>query len=384
MKRMLWTGRMALATTLALVLPALPASEDHSEEYLRDLAELHTMLRESPSGEARDMSNFALDIQVMDLERIVITDRLGRSDVYHYVIYRLRNRVNFSGAEEMSYSNSYNEVLAQIAAEYQDVEIAGNALKVVTEYEQDSDLNTILDRSDLVNNSRSVQIMVSAFDEDGTRLNTLDDIHHGSQDRFSFEDRGRRAVAVGYREIRKRIEERVRRRLHLASEIAGLELKPYDAGRKDAEGVAQGEIWGVAIFERIDPHGDRITLQFRGLSNASRLMVPVHQRHEVADYYNTRVLRRMYEVVFRRSGDEYSRDLDPFERISEGWEWDDTFQRLSLRRQIAAAVYFLDNIADARNRPDPAVEEQFLDHYQAQQSRFEQLPDLGIDPSDIK
>ncbi|MFW5846068.1 MAG: hypothetical protein ACOCXJ_07570, partial [Planctomycetota bacterium] len=352
--------RLVIIAACAAVtsLPALEFGEE-SQEYRQELKELEEMEQLGPTGAVRDISAYQLDLKVDDLERIVIQDRLGGTRVYHYLPFRIRNRVSDT-LEDIDYSSRYNEVVAQIAREYQGVAVDDNALVVDTGTEDDR-LNTVIDRNELAAHTREVQLTVTAHDENDTRLSTLDDVHQGSQGRFNFDDEGERDVAIGFDEVRKRIEERLRRRLWLPSEISRKQIPPYDPDVKNQEGVAEGELHGVAIFDRLDPEGDQWTIEFRGLSNRIRGEVPVHSRDEVSDYINTRVLRRMYTTTFRRFGDEYSRDLDPWTRVREGWQWDNTFQRLGRRKQAALATYFLDNIADAQNQPRPDVLDEFRD-----------------------
>jgi hypothetical protein len=370
-RRLAWIPLFAAA----VVAPAM--DQTASEEYIRELAQLQEMERTSPTGQARDTSVFQVGLQVDDLRRLVVTDRFGQGTVYHYVTFRIRNSIGDSIGAELPFVSRYNEVLAQIAKEYRGVEVEGNALVVATETEDDR-LNTVLDRSELAAHARNLQITVTAYDENGTRVDTLDAVHDGGQDLFSFDDAGRREVAVDYGLIRKRIEELHHRRFWLPSEIASKSLPPYDPSRTDAEGVAEGELFGVAIFDRLDTEGDRWTIELRGLSNRVRKHVPVHSREQISDYVSSRVVRRMYTVSFLRHGDEYARDLDAWTRLDEGWDWDETFQHLDLRRHIAMAVYFLDNIADAQNRPQPEVLEQFRTYYREMKEAHPELPELKL------
>jgi len=353
--------------------------EQMSEDYTEDLETLREMLVESTTGVTRETNEYALRIQVDELQRFVLPGEKGYGEVYHYVIFRLRNRVGQLEDGTLGYSSHYNEVLAQIAEEYRDVEVDGNALRVISDTDTDDDLNTILDRSELARGNRQVPLTVIALDENLTRMEALDDIHEGHQDRFNFEDQGRRSIALGLDRVRKRIEERLNRRLLLPSEIAQIALEPYDPGREGVEGFVRGEVYGIAIFDSISPESDRITLQFHGISNKTRNIEPVHPRDQVADYFNTRVLRHIYQVTYRRSGDEYARDLDRFERSNAGWVWHNTFQRLTQRRDSAMTTWFLDNIADAQNKPNQAVFEEFQRYYREQQQRYPELPDLKLD-----
>ncbi|MFW5830405.1 MAG: hypothetical protein ACOCXA_09115 [Planctomycetota bacterium] len=371
---------MKLLSCLVLgSLLAAPASAEESTDYSRDLAQLREMLVSGSAGASRDSGEYSLDIDVGDLQRFLHTPPGSETGtVYHYVIFRLRNRIGQLQGVELDYSSHYNEVLAAIADEYRDVEVDGNALKVRSDHLEDSDLNVILDRSELTRRSRQVMPTIVAFDEDDTRMTALDDLHEGSQDRFNFDDEGRRDVALELDIVRKRIEEQQGRRLLLPNEIAEVRLQPYDPNRPGIEGFAQGEVFGIALFNDIDAHSDMVKIEFRGISNKTRVLETVHARDEVADYFNTRVLRRIYEVTYQRTGDEYARDLDRWERVDAGWVWDNTFQRLERRRDRALAIWFVDNIADAQNKPNQTVLEEFKRFYREQQQQHPELPDLKL------
>ena len=61
--------------------------EGGSVEYQRDLAELLLMV----DGSARETDIYQLDFMPLEFDRIVIENRLGEADVFHYLTFRLRN-----------------------------------------------------------------------------------------------------------------------------------------------------------------------------------------------------------------------------------------------------------------------------------------------------
>ncbi len=328
------------------------ADGDPNSDYLQWRDELHDMV------ERRDMDTYELDFRPDPIERIIITDRDGSERVYHYMTFRLRNTISDDTKQKLAFRSRYAEVLQQIADNYE-AEVDGSRLSVG---EQE-----ILNRDELTDRTRTIYLSVAAYDENDTRLDLLDNIYDGKMNTFNFDDEGKRAVEVGLDRVRKAIEEEQHRRLHLPSEIAGIELPTFDPATIDDEGIPAGQLNGVVIFHRLTAHGDRFTIKVRGLSNKMRRRVLVNRkdqkREEVENFYKARVYRRIYNIECERRGDEFYRDMDTFVITEHSWDWDNTFQRLERRRASAYARYFLDNIATKENKPNKSVEENFLNQH---------------------
>jgi hypothetical protein len=154
-----------------------------------------------------------------------------------------------------------------------------------------------------------------------------------------------------------------------------MKLPPYNAAKVDEEGVAEGEVFGVVLFNRLSLYGDRFTIDVRGLSNKFRIRQPDAKKGEVDNYLASRFMRRDYVLHYARPGDEYFRNLDRFELTKGGWEWVNTFQRLKERKSIAYARYFLNNITDEKNVRQPEVEKELWEYYG--KVRTEEYPSAG-------
>lgn len=366
------SGMMTAGMVIGCMASASAADEpQQSQEYLDQLAELREMV------ESRDLDTYELEFEPYGLERIVLTDRLGEPHVYHYMPFRIQNRISDATLDRRAQgANAYNEVLLTVADEFGDVEVDGTALRVDTELEHDG-ASTIVERSDLGRRTRNVQLSVQAFDENGTRFRLLDEVPgEGPQEEFNFIDEGVRSVAFGPDEVRDAIEEREGRRLLTLPELAEIDLPPYEGGELDEYGAAPGEAYGVIIFDRLDVYGDKFIVQIRGLSNKLRERVPLHNDGEMEDYFNTEIFRRAYQVTYERPGDEFYLDLTRFNKVDERWTWLNTFQRLNVRKQRAQARYFLENVG-RNEQANRAVVDEFRDQYEDMRDRYDdQLFDL--------
>jgi hypothetical protein len=134
------------------------------------------------------------------------------------------------------------------------------------------------------------------------------------------------------------------------------------------------------LFNRLSVYGNKITLEIRGLSNKFRLRKPETPPTEVSNYVMSHYMRRVYVLHYVRPGDEYFRHLDSFQLVKSGYEWVNTFQRLDHRKVMAYSKYFIDNIADPKDRHQPAVEQEAWAYYDAFRAKYpnagDKLPDL--------
>lgn len=360
-----------LALVVALVCPGLAAAADGvdltkpSQEYLDEKARLEAMIS------SRDVEEFEMNFQPLALDRILLKDRIGGERLYHYLTFRLRNEITEDTKQLAQTATRYNEILQKMANEHEYAKIEqGVTLKV--------DGETVLDRSNLRSRKRTVPLTVLAYDENGSRIDLLDEpIGSGKQKEFPIPDYGDAVAGSGLDRVREKIEEVVGRRLRTADEIRGMQLPPYDPQKVDEEGVAEGEVFGVLIFDRLNDHGDRFTVEVRGLSNKLRVRTPATEKGAVENYANTRIMRRVYVLHYSRPGDEFFRDQDRFVLERGGWEWIDTFQRLQKRSDAAYARFYLDNITDEKGDRQPAIEEKFWPYYEDVRARAgDKLPDL--------
>ena len=125
----------------------------------------------------------------------------------------------------------------------------------------------------------------------------------------------------------------------------GIGVADWVPGETDRDRAlyAQGEVYGVILFDRLPTESDRFNLRINGLSSYTRRIEPEHDRDELADYYNT-ACRPRYVIGLDRPGDEYHMGLREITMEQHGWQWVPAFMRLRLRRDTAYATYLLDNI----------------------------------------
>ena len=370
--------RFKSLSTGALCLGLLSASgvitpcAAESKEFREQVAELRDMV------ETRDLEVYELDFAPSEIKRIVLTDRTGDSRVYHYLTFRLQNRVSDATLDQRAQgSNAYNEVLLTVADEFDDVEVDGTSLRVEVSQDHEGQ-EVVVDRSNLNRRTRRAMLSILAFDENGTRFRVLDeDPGQGPQERFNFDDEGDRSVAYSPADVRDAVEEKEGRRLLTLKELSEIDLPPYEGGELDEYGAARGEAYGVVIFDRLSIYGDKFIVQIRGLSNKQRERTPLAQAGDMEDYFNTRIYRRAYEVTYTRPGDEFYLDLSRFQLEEERWTWHNTFQRIESRHERAKARYFLQNI-EQKNKANRAVVDEFRDQYNALRDELggDQLFDL--------
>jgi len=343
--------RVAFAV-LCTVLVAGLAAQDTSETFDRELQELRDL--------SRGGDYFEVEFEPLLLDRVLIENRLGQGSVYHYLVFRIRNRVADSGDFlEKKYSH-YNEVLDAIVKEHEGIEkdtSAGGALKLDSEREYDP----IVSRPNLENRTRSLRLSALVTDDRGRPLRLLGPSEAPMVEEFTFDDRRKTRTDVAYLRVHRKVEELTDRKLLTTTQINQLEIPPYDAGKPsnftddDGEpigfGMVQGEVVGVLIFDRLNVYANSFEVKIYGLSNKMRFNIPEKlPKGKVEDYYNMEILRRTYVLDYRRRGDEYFRDQDPFVLADHGYEWVRTFQRIDNKRDIALARYWLHNIRLERDQ----------------------------------
>ena len=371
---------MALAAGASLSLPLL--AEDNaagtggqpSPEYLAQKAELEKMLS------SRDLEVFEVSFEPLVLDRIVVKDQLGQPHLYHYLAFRIRNQVGTTGigSTPLSQAKAYNDVLAGIAAQYEQAKITkdgGVGLAVDAAEAKDG---VIVDRQDARTSERALDLGVLASNEHGTRLRLLDDpIGGGAQESFNFPDLGEPVQGTPTQYVRDRIEEALSRQLLTVDEIRGRKLPPFDAAKIGENGWPAGQVDGVFIFNHISEFGKQITIEIRGLSNKLRERWPDTEAGKVENYLDLRIARRVYALHYAYPGDEFYRDSDRFELVRAGWEWATTFQRNAQRRAMAYSRYYLNNIAGSADALNKAVEDEFWPGYnETRAQKGDKLPDF--------
>jgi len=371
---------MALAAGASLSLPLL--AEDSapgtggqpSPEYLAQKAELEKMLS------SRDLEVFEVSFEPLVLDRIVVKDQLGQPHLYHYLAFRIRNQVGTTGAGStpLSQAKAYNDVLAGIAAQYEQAKITkdgGVGLAVDAAEAKDG---VIVDRQDARTSERALDLGVLATNEHGTRLRLLDDpIGSGAQESFNFPDLGQPIQGTPTQYVRDRIEEALSRQLLTVDEIRGRKLPPFDPAKIGENGWPAGQVDGVFIFNHLSEFGKQITIEVRGLSNKLRERWPDTEAGKVENYLDLRIARRVYVLRYAYPGDEFYRDSDRFELVKAGWEWATTFQRNAQRRTMAYSRYYLNNIAGSADALNKSVEDEFWPGYnETRAQKGDKLPDF--------
>ena len=92
------------------------AQEDESvAQYVEWQQELEALV------DNRDVDVFELDFHPLDFDRILVDDGLGNKQVYHYLTFRLRNKVSDSAKYLQENASAFNEVMASIVKEYEGV-----------------------------------------------------------------------------------------------------------------------------------------------------------------------------------------------------------------------------------------------------------------------
>jgi hypothetical protein len=342
-----------------------------NQEYLDQKAELQKLV------ESRDTDLYELNFEPLDMDEVSLKDRLGNLHVYTYLTFRLRNEIKDSTRPEIAKPSRYNEILKSITEQYEGTKIEGAGLSIGGE----KGSTVIVEREDLKPRTRKVNITVIAYNEHGTRIQLLDDpVGTGEQNNFNFQDYGELSHDDVFKRVREEVEEKANRRLLTVDEIRVKELPPFDPNNRNEEGVANGEAFGVVLFNRLSVYGDKITVEVRGLSNKFRQRKPETKAGEVENYALTRYLRRVYVLNYVRPGDEYFRHLDRFELVKGGYDWVNTFQRLEQRKAMAYSKFFNDNITDLKDQRQSAVEDDAWKYYgdvrAAYPNAAAKLPDL--------
>jgi hypothetical protein len=396
---------MALAATAGAAEPALGDVGEPSPEYKAARAELEGMLSR------RDMDLFELQFEPLEMDRIVLRNRLGRERAYDYLIYRIRNQVTDSTERLALKAKGYNEVLASMAEQYAIAKVQqGDGVRLVVDGVEGPDA-VILERQEAKPRTRTANLTATAWNENGTRLHHLGEITDraarlaweretaklraerrdgdvrepptGRPDP-AFRDVGEPDTQHAEDEVRRAVEERFGRRLLTTVELRGRPLPPFDGVARvqvaDIEapeyamnGWFVGEAYGIIVFDALSYRGRNITLSIAGLSNKMR-RDPKQAEPEagkVDNYFDRRWLRRSYVLEFQRPGDEYYRDQDRFQMAAHGWRWVPAFVRIDARREIAYGSYFLDNIRTPATPdvPNEQVEGEFWPMYEASRTQ---------------
>ncbi len=381
----------AVVPLMALVAGAWPAllaeeigggadtaeSAAPTQDYLDQKAALENLVNK------RDLELFEMSFEPLSFDRVVLTTRTGDSAVFNYMTFRLRNEVADKTSTPLSKAKGYNDVLAAIQEQYAGIakRVEDNGVKLQVEGVAGKE-GTIVERQDSQIHEKKVALTVYGWDEHGTRLRLLEDpIGTGPQETFNFPDLGVTSWSGVSDRVKDRVEEKEGRQLYSLDKIRAAVLPPYTPGERDPQtGWAKGEVYGVAIFHRLDDYGNHFTFQVHGLSNKFRMHFPDTEAGKVENYLDARFWRREYVLHYDRSGDEYYRELDPFTLTKGGWEWVNTFQRLDQRRTISYARFFLENIANDKGAPNADVETEFWKYYAdvrtGHQAKKDELPDL--------
>jgi hypothetical protein len=406
---------MVLAAAAGAAEPALGDVGEPSPEYKAARAELEGMLSR------RDMDLFELQFEPLEMDRIVLRDRLGREKPYDYLIYRVRNQVTDSTERLALKAKGYNEVLASMAEQYAIAKVQQeNGVRLVVDGVEGPDA-VILERQEAKPRTRTANLTATAWNEHGTRLRLLGEITDGAarlgweretaqlraerrdgdvrepptgRPDPAFQDLGEPDAQHAQDDVRRAVEERFGRRLLTTVELRARPLPPFDGVARvqvtDIEspeysmnGWFVGEAYGIVVFDALSYHGRRITLALGGLSNKMR-RDPKQSEPEpgkVDNYFDRRWLRRSYVLEFERPGDEYYRDQDRFRMAGHGWRWTPAFVRIDARREIAYGSYFLDNIREAATPdvPNQQVEGEFWPMYEASRTRRPAAATAGDD-----
>ena len=370
---------IALVAFGSCFVPGLRAAEgaaggvgEPSPEYLQQKQQLEEMLSK------RNLETFEVSFEPIGLDRIVIKDHLGNPHLYNYLAFRIRNQMGNSGLP-VSQAKGYNDVLAAIAAQYEQAKVAKEGGVTLQVDAADPKDGVIVERKDARSADRVLDLGVIAFNEHGTRLRLLDDpVGSGPQDSFDFPDLGQPIQSTPTQFVRDRIEEALHQKLLTIDEIRALKLPPFDPAKLTSDGWPEGEVHGVFIFNHLSEYGKHITIQVRGLSNKFREHWPDTEHGKVPNYLDARFFRREFVLHYEYPGDEFYRDLDTYRLDKEGWEWIPTFQRNSQRRMMAYSRYYLDNITTQNTDTlNPAVEAEFWPDYNATRGqKGDKLPDL--------
>ncbi len=346
-----------------------------NQEYLDQKAELEQMLA------SRNLETYELSFVPLALDRLALKDRLGNVKIYNYLTFRLRNEVADQQSKLLSQAKGYNEVLAAMTAQYEQARVAkANGVALTIDGIKGDD-GVIVERKDAQTQTRAVHLDVLAFDEHGTRLRLLNEpIGSGPHESFNFRDLGDTNEHTVSQLVKDKVEEVVGRKLLSVDQISAIKLPPYNPTKRDEIGWAEGEVYGVVLFQRLSDYGHQFTFELHGLSNKFRIHWPEAAAGKPENYLDAQLLRRTYVLQYAHPGDEYFRDQDKFELTRQGWDWLPTFQRNEQRRAMAYTRYFLNNISDRDDRPVTQVEDEFWKYYADARTQHagktDKLPDL--------
>lgn len=380
---------LAAAMASAVVMPMCHAEDGDakvsenktksgpSQEYIDQIKEMDALVS------AREMDLYEMAFEPINLADIVLRDRLGHDHAYTYLTFRLRNTTSLGDRVGGNKMPRYTEVLKAIADQYAElakVSTEGGGKVTVGDEKKDPDA-VVLERRELAVKERAVNISVLASDEHGSRIQLLDEpIGSGKQNEFPFADHGNIRIDASFEQVRDKIEELADRRLRTPREIRSMKLAAYDPAQRDAEGVAAGEVFGVAIFPRFDVLGTEFTIEVRGLCNKQRIVVPPVEEGKPENYLAMRLMRRTMVLKYLRPGDEFNREVDQFTLLNASYQWVDTFQRLDKRKTMALTKHYLDNVRGADSKRKPEVEQAFWKWYAQFRSdrpqAADKLPDL--------
>lgn len=343
-----------------------------SQEYQDQLKELAQIT------ENRDLDLYEMAFKPVEIDDIVIKDRLGRLQAYTYLIFQIRNQSTMSASIDGGTMPRYAEVLKSINDQYgQIATVSTEGGGKITVGDGKSSDNVVLERRDQAVKDRSVDLAVVAYDYTDRNLTHVEQ----SLGDFQNLNRGQQAVDVDMDLVRERIEDRADRRLHSIREIRAMKLPPFDPGKRDAEGQMVGEVFGVAIFPRFALRARHFTVEVRGLSNKLRVHVPPVEAGKPENYLAMKVLRRTMVLTYDRPGDEFHRQTAPYQLTSSGYRWIETFQRLDKRRTMAMTRFYVDQLRDADDKPKADVEAQFWAWYDQTRAAYpnaaDKLPDLA-------
>jgi|GEM_PF-3550633 len=365
---------LAVLACCSVAVTAVDKGEP-STQYLEQRKELEQML------ERRNLELYEFHFTALAFDQVALQDRLGNVKIVYYMTFRLRNQMGDAQSQPWSEYKGYNEVLATIAQQYEAAKVtkeAGTALAIADVKEVPAADAVILRRDDAQVKPRQVAITAVITDENGTRLRLLDDKPGaGPQETFNFADMGDTSISTVSQLARTKVEETVQRKLLLTDEIRTLTLPPYDATKRNEYGWADGEVYGVLLFNDLSDLGDHFMVEVRGLSNKYRIHWPETPSGKVEDYLTADFLRRSFVLEYDRPGDEHQRDLDSLVLIKSGWQWRQAFQRIAERKAMAYSRYYLSNIAtQADEVVNKTVEEEFWVDYATDRKSYDKLPDL--------
>ena len=127
---------LALATLVfAVQTHAWSMSEEDMDQ---DILEMKKQLEAMETRNGRSLDIYELRYFPGPIKHLTVTDRLGQGHVYYYTTFRLRNPgLGADNNLEKEYIR-YNEILQNIANEYENIVVDGGRLTVDTDTENDA------------------------------------------------------------------------------------------------------------------------------------------------------------------------------------------------------------------------------------------------------